>query len=273
MAGDWIPCELALFTKREVTTVSRRTKRSRFEVAGLLLAFWGWFSTESADGMMAGVDLDSLADIVGGDRKFWQAVADEKWIKVTEAGLEIPNADRWITKGAKARLQKNRRQAGWRGGHVDGGASTDPPTRPPTKAPTGPSRKPSTTGQKSRDLSDDPTQKHATGDLPPTPIGSVGSASDFLDDPDPEGSRTLAHKQREQIAELRRLTGESGNDGLYASIVRSLSDLTYVLISRLKDRVNDTHAPVTNPGATMVALAKEIATGAGIRLFRDRRAA
>lgn len=136
MAADWIPCELSLFGKREVLAVARETRRSRFEVAGLLLAFWGWFSTESADGAIAGVSTTQLRSIIGGDDKFWRAVVQTGWLTETETGIAIPNADRWVSRGAKARLQKNRRQATWRDGDVDVDQSTDETADPSTDSPT-----------------------------------------------------------------------------------------------------------------------------------------
>lgn len=138
---DWIPCEIALFKKREVLAIARQTRRSRHEVGGLLLDFWGWFSSQSEDGEMAGIGVDSLPSIIGADVKFWRVVVGAGWIKDNgDAGISIPNAERWVSNGAKARLQKNRRQARWRdgnvGGDVDAGASTGTPTTPSQKAST-----------------------------------------------------------------------------------------------------------------------------------------
>jgi hypothetical protein len=124
MAGDWIPYDIALPTKREVRLIGKATGISRFEVMGRLLAFWGWASLETSNGVLRGLDLSDLVDLVGFDLEFWNAVVEVQWIKVRRDGLFLPNAERWITRGAKARLQKNRRQAKWRDADVDAEVST-----------------------------------------------------------------------------------------------------------------------------------------------------
>lgn len=266
MAGDWIPCELALFSKREVMTIARKTRRSRFEVAGLLLAFWGWFSTESADGTMPGVDIDSLADIIGADRKFWQAVADERWLITNEAGIEITNAERWITKGAKARLQKNRRQADWRGGNVDGGASTEPPTGAPTR----PSRKASTTVQKRRENTNRRTQE--TGEGPTDPVGSAAETNATEPDSDTAG---LTPEQLGLYIDLRDLTEErTGRVGYYRTIVTRLPvGVVHEIKSQLQQSVQDPVNAARHRGKLLTEIAGRLARErCGIRLF-ERAAA
>lgn len=269
MAGDWIPCEVGLFRKSEVVAIGRRTKRSRHDVGGLMLEFWGWCSNESVDGRVRQIGLEMLPDIIGGDRKFWEAVVDVGWLVVDGEDLVIPNAARWITKGAKARLQKNRRQAGWRDARVDGRTSTDTPTRAPTESSTEPSPKASTREEKRRENINRRTQQHRV--QPDQPAGG-GAPDEWLDDPDPDGSRTLSHEQAEHIAELRGLTRETDREAVYATIVRRLGKQTFTLISALRQAVNDKAHPVENPGAVMVDLAKEIAERAGIQLFRRRAA-
>lgn len=132
MDGDWIPATTDLPRKREVITLARETGLKRREVVGILIEFWAWAAGQTADGRIDGVFIDQLPEIIDGVKaKFWATMASPAvgWLVATETGIEVPRADRWITKGAKARLQKNRRQATWRdglvGGPVDAQASTD----------------------------------------------------------------------------------------------------------------------------------------------------
>lgn len=136
MAGDWIPYELALPTKGEVRRIARDAGVSRFEVCGRLMAFWGWASTETADGVLRGIYLADLSDLVGFDEPFWRAVVAVGWLRERRDGLLIPNAERWITRAAKARLQKNRRQQQWRDGRGDSPDDTsgDAPVDAPVDA-------------------------------------------------------------------------------------------------------------------------------------------
>ncbi|MFW6124607.1 MAG: hypothetical protein ACOC46_00555 [Pirellulales bacterium] len=138
MAGDWIPIRTNLARSREVLAVARVTGRSRFEVVGLLVTFWGWASGETVDGLLARLTCADLCETVGGDSRFWEAVEAEGWLAGRDDGIMIPNFDRWLANGAKSRLQKAKRQASWRSKQqgdastgdapVDGGASTSAST-------------------------------------------------------------------------------------------------------------------------------------------------
>ncbi|ANS03324.1 hypothetical protein [uncultured Mediterranean phage uvDeep-CGR2-KM19-C37] len=137
MAGDWIPIETDLASKPEVLRVARETGRSRHEVVGLLVSFWGWCSSQSCDGSVAGVVLDDVPHVVGGDREFYLALVNAGWLVANDDGINIPRFGRWLSNGAKSRLNKNRRQAAWRDRAAscdNRGALVDAP--PSTKATT-----------------------------------------------------------------------------------------------------------------------------------------
>lgn len=144
MAGDWIPATTELPRKREVLLLSAKTGRSRHEVVGLLLEFWIWVSNESSDGRVVGVHVDALAPLIGADTEFWRAVIDVGWLVDDPSGLIVPRSDEWITRAAKARLQKTKRQKEWRAnrgnvdGRVDGRASTSPSTTEQNRTDTDP---------------------------------------------------------------------------------------------------------------------------------------
>lgn len=120
MAGDWIPMSTDLKTRKEVQAIARRTGRSRWEVVGLLHDLWCWVSRECPDGVLilshlegdkkgTAVAADDLVDVIGADRVFWLAVAAEHWLEFETAegrpAIVVPNFDRWMSKGAKARLK------------------------------------------------------------------------------------------------------------------------------------------------------------------------
>ncbi len=115
MAGDWIPIELNLSRKSEVVRIARLTERSKAEVVGLLVQFWIWASEETADGAIDGMDKSDLSDVIqGADEPFWDAMTAVGWLHTQDGGFRIPNADRWLTTGAKSRLESTRRKQVYR---------------------------------------------------------------------------------------------------------------------------------------------------------------
>lgn len=116
MAGDWIPICVDLLTKREVVIIAARTKWSRYEVVGRLVEFWAWVSAESADGRIDGLTLDELASVHSFDRRFLDALLGVGWVTQDEAGLTIPNFERWLSGSAKRRLRARDRQINHRKG-------------------------------------------------------------------------------------------------------------------------------------------------------------
>lgn len=116
MAGEWIPVSVGLTRTVEVVQIVRllsgaQQDRNRHEVSGLLIEFWSWASAQTADGRIKGVTLADLVQIIGGDEAFWRAVCAVGWLVVDDDGLVVPNADRWLSNGAKARLLDSRRKA------------------------------------------------------------------------------------------------------------------------------------------------------------------
>ncbi len=133
MAGDWTPFEASTLRKPEVLTIASKTGRTRHEVCGLLMELWCWAGEQTVDGHVD-APVDGLPSAVGGDVAFWDAVIDVGWLEGNGAGLFIPNAEKWLTKGAKARLDKTKRQQKWRdkAADVDAGVDKKAPTEPST---------------------------------------------------------------------------------------------------------------------------------------------
>lgn len=139
MAGDWIARCKGLSKKHEVLLVARITGLSRRETADILMEFWEWADGETADGVLDGLTILDICDVIEGtNEKFWLAVVQAGWLKITGKGIEIPNFSRWLGKSAKQRLQKNTRQARWRSpgekkGNVDSKTSQKASTREPNR--------------------------------------------------------------------------------------------------------------------------------------------
>src|SRR5580698_11539465 len=114
MAGDWIPITSELPKRIEVIQLSKLTGRNRREVVGILIEFWIWAQQESVDGFIP-ITVDVLSDVVRDtDRAFWDSMIKVGWLEAREAGVFIPRAEKWITKGAKSRAALAMRQSNHR---------------------------------------------------------------------------------------------------------------------------------------------------------------
>lgn len=110
MAGDWFPVTVNIDRRREVLAIAAATKRDRFQVTGLLVAFWSWVTEESRDGRAPSVTASTLSIAVGADEEFWLEVERAGWLRFETDGLLVPNWDRWNSKSAKKRLQNTLRK-------------------------------------------------------------------------------------------------------------------------------------------------------------------
>jgi len=110
MAGDYIPITVDLPGKPEVVRVARVLRTTADEVVGMLVRFWGWAQSNTADGTLPHMDADALASATHVRKAFFVALADVGWLRLTETGACIPNFDRWLSCGAKRRLLAAERQ-------------------------------------------------------------------------------------------------------------------------------------------------------------------
>lgn len=120
MAGDWIPMQVDLNTRREVLLLCKATGWSQYEVIGRLWHFWSWVSRESADGQLRGVDTVVLSTVLGVPEKFLTGLVAVGWLVVASDGLIVPNYGRWFSGAAKIRMGervrwKERRSSAARG--------------------------------------------------------------------------------------------------------------------------------------------------------------
>lgn len=136
MAGDWIPFYVSTPRKSEVLQIARETNRNRHEVIGLLMEFWAWCQGETRDRLLPRLTIGDVCVAVGGDEAFWRAVEVVGWVSFTDKGIEIPNADNWLSNGAKSRLSKAQRQKRWRENraeNVDVSVGAPPSTQASTR--------------------------------------------------------------------------------------------------------------------------------------------
>lgn len=110
MSLDWIPVCKRLARKREVVRISSATGRTRQEVVGWLIEFWGWVDDETENGVIDGLHALDLVETVGADAAFWNAVQEVGWLTDAVSSLQIPNFDRWLGRSAKRRLKDRERK-------------------------------------------------------------------------------------------------------------------------------------------------------------------
>jgi len=113
MAGDWIPVDVSLPTKPEVALLSQLSGKSIDEVVGMLIRFWIWCQTHTADGCLSGMDTAMIAAVSHVPERFFGALQPERffgalqkvgWFEVAESGCFVPRFERWLSGGAKRRL-------------------------------------------------------------------------------------------------------------------------------------------------------------------------
>lgn len=109
MAGDWIPIDLDLPTKREVIVSAARMRRSRHEIVGWLVSLWTWFSRETRDGI-AEIDVGMLARTLDVPEAFLDCLVDIGWLRIAGPKISVVNWDRWLSCSAKARRGNALRQ-------------------------------------------------------------------------------------------------------------------------------------------------------------------
>jgi hypothetical protein len=114
MAGDWIPITVDLTRRREVLIVAAKCGMTPREVVGGLIEFWGWVSMETADGRLRNVFVATLVAQFGLPECYWRALEYEGWLEESVEGIIVPNFERWLSNGAKARLGNALRQKEYR---------------------------------------------------------------------------------------------------------------------------------------------------------------
>lgn len=111
MAGDWIPMRVNLEDDPTVIFIARATSLSADHVVGKLHHFWSWADSHTEDGSFPGVGADWV-DAHVKKKGFAKAMASAPypWLKISRAGVSIPNFDNWFGSSAKRRLKDTERK-------------------------------------------------------------------------------------------------------------------------------------------------------------------
>lgn len=107
---DWFPLQLWRTKCPEIVRIASATSRSRQEVLGFLTDLWSWASSETTDGILPGMGVETLSSLLGGDAQLWQSVVDVGWLAIDANSLQIPNWDYWLSDSAKRRTTESRRK-------------------------------------------------------------------------------------------------------------------------------------------------------------------
>lgn len=111
MAAEWIKWTKGLTRKREVIAVARKLNLHRRVVACLCMEFWEWADSETHDGHVRGATTEVIDELVG-QPGFAACLADSEvgWLRVTDAGITLPNFERHNGESSKARAQDAERK-------------------------------------------------------------------------------------------------------------------------------------------------------------------
>lgn len=110
MAGDWIPLRDNVHDDPDVFRIaSALGVRDTDTIVGKVTRFWCWASEHSRDGSLPGVTT-AFIDTISKQKGLADAMIECGWLSKSGGTIAIPNFDRWMSKGAKARLGETQRK-------------------------------------------------------------------------------------------------------------------------------------------------------------------
>lgn len=117
MSIDWIPIRGNLSEDPAVLRMADYLKTRPEHIVGYLVKFWDWASANSIDGRIEGVTIDGVESVLNLPH-FLHMLRRVGWLDYEEASgetggltlLVVPKFDRWLSRGAKKRLQNTRNQ-------------------------------------------------------------------------------------------------------------------------------------------------------------------
>lgn len=115
MAGDWTPLRDNIHDDPDVYALAAALKVKDSDlIVGKLTRFWAWASQHTQDGRLPGATFD-LIDRVSHLKGFGRAMVSVGWLVEVTGGMEVPRFNRWMSRGAKARLGETKRKQMQRG--------------------------------------------------------------------------------------------------------------------------------------------------------------
>lgn len=112
MAGLYVVWTKGLAKKSEVVRIATATGLDRRQVAGTLMELWEWAEDQTEDGHIPGVSVRNLSALIADTNgALWSAMQSVGWLRETDAGIFLPNFERWMGRSAKRRLRENQRKS------------------------------------------------------------------------------------------------------------------------------------------------------------------
>lgn len=113
MSG-WIKVRTQLFDRPKVGSMARRLRLDRFAVLGRLVVFWGWVDAATTTGTIPDATFRTLDDIVR-TPGFTAALESVGWVELTDAGIVIPEFERWFGSRIRSRERERAKKQRQRG--------------------------------------------------------------------------------------------------------------------------------------------------------------
>ena len=110
---NWIPIRVDIHDDPAVAAIADELGMSDCEVVGRLMSIWAWATEQLENGhaqSVTSVTLVSRLDARVGCEGFCLAMERAGWLDCSKGYLEFPHWDRWMSKGAKKRLQARDRK-------------------------------------------------------------------------------------------------------------------------------------------------------------------
>lgn len=116
MAGDWIKMQTDLARDEHVIAIAQKLHQPEtpFEISvtltlGCCFRLWAWAQERTADGWIPHVSPNYLDDVTGVEG-FGEALVEVGWLEVSTDGIRLPDFERQMGGGARARALHSRRQ-------------------------------------------------------------------------------------------------------------------------------------------------------------------
>jgi len=103
---NWVFMRHDLLGDPAVLRIAMKLKLRPEETIGYLFKFWVWVDQHCADGKIHGVTLDAVESLLA-IPNFLHLMCEVGWLEYENETIIIPNYERWLSRGAKARLRKS----------------------------------------------------------------------------------------------------------------------------------------------------------------------
>jgi len=109
MAGHWIPWEIGLHSKSEITRMAKACKVHPHEMAARCMIVWGWAQDQTVNGVVSGLTASDVSLSVG-IPNIGESMQSVGWLAEREDGITFPNWERFNGRPSKARMREAERK-------------------------------------------------------------------------------------------------------------------------------------------------------------------